>query len=70
MNIQIDGVEVSVGDYVWFKSDIEQAGEVVSIKKRDFGGYDLVLKNECGFDGAYTGGSTSTTVNSKDCWVD
>ena len=68
----IDGGVVKVGDWVGFKSDIEQSGKVVAINRA--GGYrsgvELTLENESGFSGDYIGGQTSTTLSSLDCWID
>jgi len=67
--VQIDGVTVRVGDSVGFKSDVEQGGKIIKIKKAQWGGYELTLENKSGFEGGYIGGDTVTTINSRDCWV-
>ena len=70
MKITIDGNEVGIGDSVGFKSDIEQGGKIIAIKKARYGsGYDLTLENKFGFEGDYIGGDTVTVVNSRDCWT-
>jgi len=70
MKAIVDGQEVSVGDWVGFKSDIEQSGQIVEIKKTVCFGVSLVLQNNNGFSGDYIGGSTITTELARDCWID
>ena len=65
----VDGKTVKVGDWVGFKCDIEQCGQIVEIKK-SYMGYSLVLENKSGFHGDYIGGQTITTEQASDCWVD
>ena len=65
----VHDVEVVVGDYVGFKSDIEQSGKIVEIKK-SYIGVSLVLQNNNGFSGDYIGGDTITTQLARDCWID
>ena len=69
MKTIVDGQEVTVGDWVGFKSDIEQSGQIVEIK-RSYMGVSLVLQNNNGFSGDYIGGDTITTELARDCWVD
>ena len=69
MKALVEGQEVSVGDYVGFKSDIEQSGKIVEIKKT-YMGVSLVLENKHGFSGDYIGGDTITTQLARDCWID
>ena len=59
--------EIKVGDWVGFKSDIEQYGKIKSIQR---GRNTLILTNEDGFDGEYIGGDTETLVWFQDVWVD
>ena len=66
---KVDGVEVKIGDWVGFKSDIEQSGKIVAIKQTYYG-TSLTLENECGFSGDYIGGDTITTQVARDCWID
>lgn len=66
----VDGQTVKVGDWVGFKSDIEQSGQIVEIKKTASFGVSLVLENKTGFSGDYIGGDTITTERASDCWVD
>ena len=65
----VHDVEVKVGDWVGFKSDIEQSGQIVEIKK-SYMGHSLVLENRHGFQGEYIGGETITTQLARDCWAD
>jgi hypothetical protein len=69
MKALVDGQEVTVGDVVCFKSDIEQSGVIVEIKQ-SYTGKALVLENKRGFSGDYIGGSTITTELARDCWID
>ena len=68
--------EIKVGDWVCFKSDIEQSGKVIQIQLRAntwnarVGEYVLVLENENGFRGEYIGGDTKTVVTLDEIWVD
>jgi hypothetical protein len=70
MKATVDGQEVTVGDVVCFKSDIEQCGVIVEIKKTVCFGVSLVLENKHGFSGDYIGGSTITTELARDCWIE
>jgi len=70
MTATVDGQTVKVGDWVGFKSDIEQSGQIVEIKKTTCFGVSLVLENKTGFHGDYIGGDTVTTELASDCWVD
>ena len=58
-------VVVKVGDYVRFKSDVEQGGKVTGID-----GIWLELENKYGFEGEYIGGMTETRVAYQDCWME
>lgn len=63
---RVDGQPVKVGDYVSFKSDVEQTAQIVKIQ-----GDILTLKaGPNGFQGDYIGGSEFTTEYSWDCWFD
>lgn len=62
----VDGQIVRVGDWVSFKSDIEQSGQVSAV----LSGSRLVLTNERGFQGEYIGGSYTTIQQARDCWLD
>jgi len=69
-----DGRTIKVGDYVEFKSDVEQVGRVVEIVAPNSGrgGYNLdvmlVVEDPDGFDGEYIGGDTRTTLRAEDCF--
>ena len=65
----VEGQQIKVGDYVCFKSDVEQCGKVVAIKK-SYMGTALTLENESGFSGGYIGGQTRTVEEASDCWVE
>ena len=67
---QVEGQTVKIGDYVGFKCDIEQGGEIVAIKRNMMGHVELTLANEDGFHGDYIGGATRTTELASDCWID
>lgn len=67
---KVDGRTVKVGDWVCFKSDIEQAGKIVHIGQGMFGGTQLVLENVNGFHGDYIGGQVKTVQRAQDCWVE
>ena len=62
---RVDGKVVEIGDFVGFKSDIEQYGKIVKIS-----GNQLVLKASSTFDGEYIGGEEFTTVDAERCWID
>ena len=67
--VKVDNHEVQIGDWVCFKSDIEQSGQVVEIKK-SYMGPSLTLENKRGFDGEYIGGWYITTVLASECWIE
>ena len=66
---KVEGQTVNIGDWVGFKSDIEQSGKIVAIKQT-YAGTSLTLENTSGFSGDYIGGSTITTELARDCWID
>jgi len=68
----VEGGVVKVGDYVSFKSDIEQSGTIIKIYRaqQSFGMVMLDIENMDGFEGNYIGGQTHTTVMANDCWVE
>ena len=66
----VDGQAVRVGDWVSFKSDIEQSGQIVQIRTSSFGKPELILENPRGFQGGYIGGQTRTVEPASDCWVE
>jgi len=63
--VQIEGVTVGVGDWVGFKSDVEQGGRVKAVR-----GQQLLLENPDGFEGGYIGGQTEHYEDIDRCWVD
>jgi len=65
----VEGQTVKIGDWVGFKSDIEQSGKIVAIKQT-YAGTSLTLENTSGFSGDYIGGDTVTTELARDCWID
>ena len=69
MKALVDGQEVSIGDVVCFKSDIEQSGVIVEIKQ-SYIGKALTLESKYGFSGDYIGGQTITTELARDCWIE
>jgi hypothetical protein len=62
----VDGQRVRVGDWVSFKSDVEQSGRIEAILSEG----RLVLTNPNGFQGDYIGGLDSTIQRAVDCWLD
>jgi hypothetical protein len=62
---RVDGRVVQIGDFVGFKSDIEQYGKIVKIN-----GSNLLLKASSTFSGDYIGGEEFTTVDAANCWID
>jgi len=66
----VEGQGVGIGDWVSFKSDIEQSGQIIKIKNSMFGQPQLVLENFNGFQGDYIGGQTQTVVAASECWLD
>ena len=66
---QVDGQTVNIGDWVCFKSDVEQSGKIVAIKQT-YAGTSLTLENTSGFHGDYIGGQDITTELARDCWLE
>ena len=64
--MKIEGKEVKVGDYVSFKSDIEQSGEITKIYNNGM----IQLHDPYGFKGDYIRGEEYTIVRAKDCWIE
>ncbi len=62
----VDGQRVKVGDWVCFKSDIEQSGRITAILSEG----RLVLENPRGFQGDYIGGSETTIERAVDCCIE
>jgi len=69
MQATVEGQAVKLGDWVCFKSDIEQSGKIVDIKS-SYMGVSLILENLSGFSGDYIGGDTITTQLARDCWLE
>jgi hypothetical protein len=69
MQATVDGQTVRIGDSVCFKSDVEQSGKIVDIKKT-YSGVSLTLESQYGFHGDYIGGDTITTELARDCWIE
>ena len=67
---KVEGTTVTIGDYISFKSDIEQSGQISKIKRNMMGNIEFTLTDEDGFRGDYIGGDTVTSVLATDCWVD
>jgi hypothetical protein len=60
-----EDVVVRVGDWVGFKSDVEQSGEIIRIE-----GDRLYLRSGAmGFQGGYIGGQDETVESARDCWI-
>ena len=66
---KVEGQDVKIGDWVCFKSDIEQSGKIVAVKQT-YAGTSLTLENLSGFSGDYIGGETITTELARDCWLE
>lgn len=63
-------VTVTIGDWVGFKSDHEQSGQIVKITRtRHEGNVELHLHDENGFGGEYLRYSKDTVEMAGDCWV-
>lgn len=69
-NTVVDGLQVSIGDYVSFKQDVEQTGYIVRIDKNLLGSVTLTLRNDNGFTGDYIGGEMECMQLARDCWID
>jgi hypothetical protein len=65
----VDGTQVTIGDWVCFKSDHEQSGQIVDIKRGTFGTV-LCLEREDGFGGDYLRYATYTEEPVDRCWVE
>ena len=63
----IDGgvTEVTLGQTIHFKSDIEQCGKVIKID-----GDDITIYRRSGFEGDYIGGQTQVVEHAGDCWIE
>jgi len=63
---QVEGQRMQVGDYVSFKSDIEQSGKIYKIE----GDCLYIQAGPNGFDGDYLRGAETTVQRAVDCWLD
>jgi len=69
MRAMVDGQEVTVGDVVSFKCDIEQSGVITRITNDLMGRKVLTLENKHGFQGGYIGGETTHKEMASECWI-
>jgi len=70
MKAIVEGKEVKVGDWVGFKSDYEQYGQIKEIRRSKFrNDAELVLFNENGFGGEYLRYAKTTVEHASDCWL-
>ena len=65
----VEGRQVTIGDVVGFKCDVEQYGEIVAIRDDEWRGVVLTLRASGRFQGEYIGGDTETTKRAEDCWL-
>jgi hypothetical protein len=65
----VEGKQVTIGDVVGFKCDIEQYGKITKIERDRYGIVTLTLEAFGEFDGEYIGGQTETTERANDCWI-
>jgi hypothetical protein len=70
LSATVEGTQVKVGDWVCFKSDVEQCGRIKQIRRMNYNHLEFVLENPNGFQGAYIGRDTVTTVLAADCWIE
>ena len=67
-NATVEGQPVKVGDFVGFKSDYEQSGEIVKIEGTGESAV-LHLHDPNGFGGEYLRYSTDTKEIAENCWL-
>jgi hypothetical protein len=65
----VEGKQVTIGDVVGFKCDIEQYGKITKIERDRYGVVTLTLEAFGQFHGEYIGGKTETTERADDCWI-
>jgi len=65
MHADADGNRIVLGDFVGFKSDTEQEGEVIALLPHG----KLELYDEDGFSGSYLRYAKKTIVDSERVWV-
>lgn len=67
LTLRMEGQKPKVGDWVAFKSDIEQTAQIVKIRhQRNWAGIActvLVVENLNGLKGEYLAGQTQTTLD-------
>lgn len=63
---KVDGQVVKVGDWVCFKSDVEQCGKITKIE----GNRLTLFRDDEGFEGDYIGGSNYTIEMADRCWIE
>jgi hypothetical protein len=62
---RVDGKVVRVGDWISFKSDVEQEAEIVKIQ----GDKITVKAPDEGFEGAYIRRQDFYTLSARDAWL-
>ncbi len=68
-NFEGTKIEISVGDHVQFKCDIEQTAEVVEIKSKGGRDYKLIVKAPLdGFSGNYIGRANFAEIDADQIW--
>ena len=66
----VEGKQVTIGDTVGFKSDVEQYGKITAIERCRFSGKAILTLEAFGeFQGGYIGGQTVTKERAEDCWI-
>jgi hypothetical protein len=63
---KVEGQVVKVGDWVCFKSDVEQSGCITRID----GDRLFLVAGPNGFSGDYIGGQEKTVQSARDCWIE
>ncbi len=61
--------QVTIGDVVGFKCDVEQYGRITGIGRDGCNKVVLTLQAFGKFSGEYIGGETETTERAEDCWI-
>jgi hypothetical protein len=64
----VEGKVVRVGNFVGFKIDVEQGGEITDIEMNDWGREILTIWNPDGFNGCRFPGETTVSLPASDCW--
>ena len=63
---KVDGQVVKVGDYVCFKSDVEQTAKIFKIVDNKL----FLQAGPNGFQGSYISGAEATVEMASDCWIE